>query len=628
MQLFVVNLDADRARLRRFTAVMDYLHVPFERWAATPGTKLDAGRFGVEPLEPGVFVSGFRDWSRNEAACGVSHIRALRHIVTRMLPWTILMEDDGILKQTLPADDEAWDLPADADIVLLNERAALGTVRWAGRQFSYGDVTGGAGTEGYLVSLQGAQKLLRALYPLLGPLDFQMYSHFESVQAGDSSPYPWRLPRNPEAAEVQLKAYRIEPSLVMHSGDGSTIGGSRHPQARFYCKVLLDLDFEGTGETAPPCGYSAFSGSSRPARQVVPEVLEPLATGTLFWRGVDISHFDESMAFQASGNGDRVHLMAVLRDSGVNIVRVSAWVGDHTAFSTERVLRLARQAAGHGLQVCLVLHYSDTWADPARQQKPPAWEGRGVLELRNEIYRYTKDVLRAMCDQGTPPAIVQTGNEITRGMLWASIEEPPWLGGQLSAPAGRRHEKATARQWEIFAGMLGEAGRGVRDGMAASEECARIMVHLDTAVTPKRAIGWLQQVQQHGVDFDAIGLSFYPTWHRTATLTSLPSVGEISRYFPEKELIIAETAYPHRPYRDETRSYDDGDPPFTARGQQEYLEKALLTIRRLPNGTGLFWWGATFVNGSFGHCADRFRAQALFDCSGVSLPALRAFKAP
>jgi glycosyl transferase family 25 len=243
IQVFVINLDVDRDRLRRFARTMAGFDAPFGRWRATPGSELDVRRFGRRPLSPGLYVTGFRGWSANEAACGVSHVRLLQHIVRVRIPWAIVMEDDGFLVREMPSDVGSWDVPQDADIVLLNDRATLGAIRHRGRYFSFGDVSGGAGTEAYLVSLAGARKLLRVLYPLRDPLDFQMYSHFESIQRLDVAPFHWKLPRNPFALDTSLKAYRLVPALVRHANHRSSIGNQRHPSAHRYCRLLLGMDF-------------------------------------------------------------------------------------------------------------------------------------------------------------------------------------------------------------------------------------------------------------------------------------------------------------------------------------------------------------------------------------------------
>lgn len=38
-------------------------------------------------------------------------------------------------------------------------------------------------------------------------------------------------------------------------------------------------------------------------------------------------------------------------------------------------------------------HYSDHWADPARQYKPAAWEELDFPELIEAVYTYTKEVI-------------------------------------------------------------------------------------------------------------------------------------------------------------------------------------------------------------------------------------------
>lgn len=188
-QVFVINLDSAQDRLAQFSGRLDKFGVPFTRWRATSGDELDASSFGIRPTADGIYISGFREWSKNEAACGVSHVRLLQHIVRQGLPWAIVMEDDAVLLDRLPATLSEWKLPPDADIVLLNDRVTTGPVSHGDKPYAYGRVTGGAGTDGYLISLAGAHALLHVLNPLRDPLDFQMYAHFVSIQEHDKAPF-------------------------------------------------------------------------------------------------------------------------------------------------------------------------------------------------------------------------------------------------------------------------------------------------------------------------------------------------------------------------------------------------------------------------------------------------------
>jgi arabinogalactan endo-1,4-beta-galactosidase len=619
LHVFVINLDRDEGRLSHFAARLQALGVQFERWRATPGSELDPLAFGIRPIEEGIFVRNFREWSRNEAACGVSHLRLLRHIVRERIPWAVVMEDDSILHRRVPPDISSWELPDDAEIVLLNERSVVGDVRAVGRRFSYGPVAGGAGTEGYLISLRGARKLLKILYPFQNPLDFQMFAHFESIQELDRPPFYWTLPRNPDALSLDLKAYRIVPSLISHASIGSSIGNERHPLARYYCKVLLGLDF-GDDDS-----YRAYL--STPTRiRLLQAASEPRLATRRFWKGVDVSHFDERTAFfDVDGSGPR-ELMDILRDHGVNAVRVSVWVGPETPFNAERLLRIARRAYDRGLALCVVLHYSDTWADPGRQSKPLAWRSLSIDELSAEVFSYTKGLVESLNRQGTPPAIVQTGNEITTGMLWADPGQPLARGGRL-LDAGDGLPPALERQWDAFARLLRSAVRGVREAATLSFDPPKVMFHLDEGAAVDRTLWWLDTCSRYTSDFDAIALSFYSAFHEGAVLGRLHDLRRLGSAFPDKDLVLAEIAYPHRPFTDKGTTRGEGELPFTEDGQRRYLERALAIVKGLPTGAGLFWWGATFINDTFEECIDCFRAQALFEPGGRALPALSAFGA-
>lgn len=169
IEVFVINAEGAVARIAALASRMRTHRVPFHRWAATSGADIDGPAFGRDETDGGAQLEGFSAASANEAARGVSHIRLLRHLVREGPPWAIVLEDDGVVTRGFPLDIESWQAPPDADIILLNGRACAESVCHAGDPFSYGEVTGGAGTEGYMVSLAGARKLLRVLSPLRGP---------------------------------------------------------------------------------------------------------------------------------------------------------------------------------------------------------------------------------------------------------------------------------------------------------------------------------------------------------------------------------------------------------------------------------------------------------------------------
>jgi len=619
VRVFVINLDEDDDRLRRFTRVMEFYNIPFERWPATRGSDLDYTQFNVRPLAPGIFVKDFDEWSRNEAACGVSHIRLLQHIVHQEIPWAVVFEDDAIVRRTPPPVIEDWLLPADAEIVMLNQRAVTDEPPEYLNLPAYGPIKGGAGTEGYLISLEGARKLLRVLMPLRNPLDFQMYSHFRSLQsAGDSSDY-WRLARNPEAFDIALNSYRIIPSLVEHAGDSSTIGNGRHPRAHFFCRVLLGVDF---GESTDGGGAHSYGyANSIKTRALVAHghTAQAIARNTLHWRGVDVSHWDPRKSYSSSGGQPRDHLFDVLLDAGVNIIRFNIFLNglDHP-FNMDRAKAMANAAADRGLGICIVLHFSDTWAYPSEQVKPLAWRNLSYPQLINEVQDYTRAVVSALCKQRTPPTIVQTGNEITNGIIWSHPSERHHVGGRITGD--------NPRHWADFARILGAAIQGVREAVKEAGSDTKLMLHFDNGGEPQAVAAWFSKLASHDVDYDIIGLSVHDHWNPGSKLAALARLDEVARLLPGKEIVVAETSHPYRAADRFEAKPEDGDPPHSREGQALYLRSALEYLRVNPNGTGLFWWGSTFINDTFGHCPDFLQARALFTPDGSALPALAEFR--
>ena len=78
------------------------------------------------------------------------------------------------------------------------------------------------------------------------------------------------------------------------------------------------------------------------------------------------------------------------------------------------------------MKISIDFHYSDWWADPGKQNKPAAWKDLPFDELTEAVYDYTKDVIGGLVDQGTPPIMVQCGNEILSGMLWPDGKLTSW----------------------------------------------------------------------------------------------------------------------------------------------------------------------------------------------------------
>ena len=106
----------------------------------------------------------------------------------------------------------------------------------------------------------------------------------------------------------------------------------------------------------------------------------------------------------------------------MNAIRLRVWVNPEKAYGNfcnqVDVVAKAKRAKEAGMEVMIDFHYSDFFADPDRQTKPAAWEGKSQAELKTAVANHTTDVLKALKEAGVTPKWIQIGNETRNGMLW------------------------------------------------------------------------------------------------------------------------------------------------------------------------------------------------------------------
>lgn len=350
----------------------------------------------------------------------------------------------------------------------------------------------------------------------------------------------------------------------------------------------------------------------------------------------------ESLGGRYFADGREVDLFEWCAASGLTAVRLRLWFdprdqggrsyqGGGNDLAT--TLALARRAHAAGLDLLLDLHYSDFWTDPKKQQLPKAWLGLSHAEVCAAVHRCTADVLAALLDQGTPAGWVQVGNEITNGMLWPHGQIPRY---DFEA---RTFEGEDPLAWDRLADLL-HAGLD-----AVPEQVGRIL-HLDFGGAGDLYRGWFDQATARDLDFDIIGLSYYPFWHGTladlgANLTDL-----VDRY--DKDVLVVETSYAWTaaspPGHHQVFSADlaeVGGYPASPAGQSAFLTDLAATIAAVPGGRGLglvYWepaWlpvpGTSWASpAGMAYAEDvaepgnPWANQALFDFDGNALDGWRA----
>lgn len=328
--------------------------------------------------------------------------------------------------------------------------------------------------------------------------------------------------------------------------------------------------------------------------------------GRAFIKGADLSllpEIEESNIAFFDQEGVKKDMLSILKQAGCNTVRMRLWhspADGHSGF--QEVANFAAQIKSAGLKVWLDIHYSDTWADPAHQTIPVKWENLEKETLKDSVYRYTYRAVSAI-----KPEIVQIGNEINNGFLWPL--------GSISDQGNRPY----------FIELLKAGVKGAR----SASPSALIMLHFAGI---EGSLCFFESLIANNIDYDLIGLSFYPYYHGkdfgtlTSTLSKLKAISG-------KQVLIAETAYPFTlSWNDNTNNVVGENsqlmPNFTATpaGQKEFISALIQSVKR-AGGIGFCYWGGEWVayKGVRSTNGSSWENQALFDFNNKALPVLDSY---
>lgn len=316
--------------------------------------------------------------------------------------------------------------------------------------------------------------------------------------------------------------------------------------------------------------------------------------------GADVSFLPqaEAQGIVFKDNGVAKPGLQIFRDHGYNWVRLRLF---HTPTRLPNdlayTIAAAKRAKELGFKVLLNYHYSDTWADPAKQYLPKAWEGNTHDELVEALFEYTRDTIAAFREAGAMPDMVQPGNEVINGMMWPD--------GRLPA------------RWQEFAELTNAGIRGVAAGRGDAP-APRIMIHIDRGGDLARTKDFYDHCRDLGIEYDVIGQSYYPWWH--GSLNDLRANLKFMAEEYGRDIMLVEVAYNWR-----RSEYRDGPGPFpeTPEGQREFLRQVDEVVRQTPNGrgAGIFWWEPAVP-------PQPIASRGMFDDEHNALPVITAFDPP
>lgn len=354
-------------------------------------------------------------------------------------------------------------------------------------------------------------------------------------------------------------------------------------------------------------------------------LLCPLQMNAQKYVGGDISllpSYEANGAKYYDNSGKSIqNMLPYLKEQGWNAQRVRIFVnpdnapasakGEGVRQSLEYILPLAKRIKEQGFALLLDFHYSDTWADPGKQWTPKDWQKLNDKELATRIYDYTREVLQKLNDEGATPDMIQTGNEISYGMDW----------GTSANDARYCYPNSPASNWDRFADLLKSATKACR------ETCpnAKIVLHTER-VSGKTSLqadnanynaltGFYNKMKNYGIDYDIIGLSYYPYFH--GNLQDLEgAIKKLEDQNYGKNIMIVETGYPGKWAVGKDYDYTSQF-PYSDEGQKNFTEALIKMLNEHKEVNGLFWWfpeaNENGLDWSTKRVTDKWYNASLFD---------------
>lgn len=267
-------------------------------------------------------------------------------------------------------------------------------------------------------------------------------------------------------------------------------------------------------------------------------------------RGFDASYVYD---IEAAGkkyyetDGSETDFFNILKNHGVNTVRLRTWVDPENAETngivsndsswassglntTEKTVALAKRAKVAGLKVVVDFHYSDYWADPAKQIIPYEWQSCATAdEIAEKLSEYTKKVLQALKDEDATPDYVQVGNEIDSGMLM----HKSYNGSNMTdADEAIKGTLGT----DSFNKYLAAGCKAVRD----FDSRIKIIIH----ITNRKPAILMKTISSATTDYDIIGLSYYPWESSHGTISELRSnVTNLKSTYGKDVMVVESSMY-------------------------------------------------------------------------------------
>ena len=302
-----------------------------------------------------------------------------------------------------------------------------------------------------------------------------------------------------------------------------------------------------------------------------------------FITGVDISSYlslvDSGVIFHDfEGNElSKQEFFDFLHENGVNYVRTRVWVDPYDSEGNgygggnndlDKAIEMGQYATNAGMKLLVNFHYSDFWADPAKQDTPKEWQNLTIDDKAAALSAYTTDALNALLDAGIDVGMVQIGNETTSKFCGES-------------------------DWKNICTLLNAGTSATR---AASEDI-QIAIHFTNPERTGSYDSYAGYLDTYGVDYNIFASSYYPYWHGTTDNLTSELRNIVDKY--GKQVMVVETSWAYTLEDGDGHSNtvkdgsNDRNQPyeFSVQGQASELAAVTKAVTDVGEaGIGIFYW--------------------------------------
>ena len=315
-----------------------------------------------------------------------------------------------------------------------------------------------------------------------------------------------------------------------------------------------------------------------------------------FITGADVSSYyslikSGACFYDKDGNKlDEQGFFDLLKAGGTNYIRLRVWNNPYDAEGNgygggnndlEAAKVMGQYATKAGMKVLIDFHFSDFWADPAKQQSPRAWSDMSHEERINAITEFTTTSFTELLDAGVDVGMVQIGNETNNGFCGETYKDDGWDKVSQLFDAGCQAVKSVAEEKNVTIKRVLHFANPEKSGSYAK---------------------YAENLAANNVDYDVFASSYYPYWHGSTDNLTYVLENIADKY--GKEVMVAETSW--------ATTLDDGDGhdntvrvgnndvdmsyDFSLQGQADEITAVANAVTAVGDaGIGMFYWEPAWI---------------------------------